>query len=470
VNPELQPFHRVEQPAGAPRWAAWTLRLMRCHFALLGVLLLIGSAALFWNLYSLQLNRLAFSSELRIVGTNDLYEQKIQVQMAAAVFLGGIALLQFWTIRLLSQYRRRGLRWSRLFSLVLMSGFVIGAGLWWMVGDSAVDAEDSGLIQEVLRDAAWLVRIVALMLFVQSGFALWYLIASFLEGMRALCCVGIRLPFWRRGVQVMLAIGLFGLIAVGVLLGVLTDWLYELPVSHPDPGDVLYATSFDDFDDEWDLFPGRDATQIVTGPTEPPSAPLIGGQLTILHGSPMADEIIWSTLNRKFNDIDLRVTARLWTSPVDQNQFGVIFRYRDEENFYVFLISGDGYYSLAKVENGVKEAVSVWGFSDAIHQGAAANEIRVVARHNMFRFFVNSQPMPLCLKGDNLTSMWDTSQGDGVCFEGGELTYIYRDSAFKQGRIALAAGTIDGSEITVAFDDLLIIGPDPAVMDANTPN
>ena len=35
----------------------------------------------------------------------------------------------------------------------------------------------------------------------------------------------------------------------------------------------------------------------------------------------------------------------------------------------------------------------------------------------------------------------------------------------KQGRIAVTVGTWDGSDIRVAFDDLLIIGPEPFNVD-----
>ena len=66
--------------------------------------------------------------------------------------------------------------------------------------------------------------------------------------------------------------------------------------------------------------------------------------------------------------------------------------------------------------------------------------------------------MPLCMKGENELSMWASWEGPGICFTDA-LRYVYEDGAFKQGRLALAAGTIDGSEIRVAFDDLVIIGP-----------
>ncbi len=76
--------------------------------------------------------------------------------------------------------------------------------------------------------------------------------------------------------------------------------------------------------------------------------PLAGNVLWIKYGSGLSDEVVWSTLDRKFSDLDLRVTMQQIAGPVDENQYGVVFRYRDAENFYVFRITSDGYYSLAK--------------------------------------------------------------------------------------------------------------------------
>jgi hypothetical protein len=182
--------------------------------------------------------------------------------------------------------------------------------------------------------------------------------------------------------------------------------------------------------------------------------------LVVEYGSGAPDEVVWSVLDRKFSDFDLRVTAHLLKGPVDQNQFGVVFRYRDESNFYIFRISADGYYSLGRVRDGVQEKISDWGVTDLIHQGTVPNEIRVVGYGDAFRFFINGQPAPLCLKGENETSMWANWEGPGICYTA-EPTVVFHDSAFAQGRIGLAAGTIDGSEVTVAFDDVIVTGPDP---------
>ena len=188
-----------------------------------------------------------------------------------------------------------------------------------------------------------------------------------------------------------------------------------------------------------------------------------GPVMVITYGSPYTGQIVWSTLDRKYNDFDLRVTARRVSGPLD-NQYGVIFRYRDDENFYFFEISSDGYYSLQKAGNGGREFISEWNTSDVIRQGDEPNEMRVVARGDQFRFYVNGEPMPLCLRGENTHSMWNISTGECVT---DDITYVYQDDDFGQGRIALEAGSSSDttSEIIVAFDNLVIIGPDAEVME-----
>jgi hypothetical protein len=256
-------------------------------------------------------------------------------------------------------------------------------------------------------------------------------------------------------------IGLLLLIGLGITLGIVTDWLYELPVDRPDPGEFLYATTFDAFNEEWDMYRGRDSALVVDS-AEFKTGWLAGEALSIDYGTGDSEGLVWSTLDRKFNDFDLRVTTQVVSGPDEESMYGVMFRYKDKENFYLFLMSGDGYYSLRKVTNGVIEKVSDWNTSDVIRQGQGANEIRIVADYDSFRFFVNGQSMRLCLKGKNLNSMW---AGPEACVEGGELTTVYRDPSFKQGKIALFAGSVYGSEVSVAFDDMLVAGPQVEIVE-----
>ncbi len=437
---------------------------MRVHLATAGVLLLFAAVGLFAYLYSLEFQRIGLDiGKLRITRPGDIYDTATQLKLIGGIGLAIASLVQLRAVAKLSQTRRSGLAWARVGALMLLVGFPAGAILWVKAGSAA---NEGGMVAQVLSDLSLVVRVAAVVLVIQAALGVWYEIASLLPALRALCADASREshPVLVRIRHMAVSVWLLAAIGLGAGLAVATDWLYELPVSRPEPGALLYATSFDDFNNEWDIFPGRDAVQVAQAaelgfPTGSMMSP-DGAVLSVKYGSGVSDEVIWSVLDRKFNDFDLRVTARLADGPVDQNQFGVIFRYRNPDNFYIFRISADGYYSLAKVKNGVQEKISDWGQTEAIRQGDESNAIRIVARQDTFQFYVNDQIVPLCLRGENETSMWATWEGPGICFTS-TPTGAYHDSTFKQGRIALAAGTIDGSEIEVAFDDLVIVGPQP---------
>jgi hypothetical protein len=466
MTESIQPFHRAaDQPESAVEPSWWTLRLMLLHFTLSGIVLFVGALLLVGLVYS-DLSKINLSAGLRIRNPGDIYGQGTQIKLALAVALALASLIPFRAVRNLGQRRQGGIGLARLASLMLLAGFPASFIVWRMVANLPASPGDMTTMQQVINDVSWAVLIFAGLLLLQSLLAVWYQIWLSLPGVKRQ--LGIddipTNPLLSRLRAIGIGLWLIVMIGLGVALGVLTDWLYEIPVPKPEPGDLLYATSFDAFNDEWNLYPGRDAAQIVkVGDLEAAVSansdvtPLSGDVLVIKYGSSESGEVVWSPLDRKFGNLDLRVTAQQFSGPVEESQYGVAFRYRDKKNSYFFRITGDGYYSLVKVKNGFQEDISVLGFSDAIRQGYAANDIRVVARGDEFRFFVNGQPMPLCLKGKNRYSMW---AGPGVCVEGGELTYVYRDSTFKQGRVALVAGTIYGSDIEVAFDDLVIVGPE----------
>lgn len=452
---QIEPFHRVSGSERPTRWIGWTLRAMRAHFTAAGVVLLAGALAILVYLFALEFERVTITRGLRITRPGSIYEQNIQVQMAGAVLLALAGALQLRAAGALGGRRRGAPAAARLAATLLLLSLPAGVIAWWQAGR----ATGSGVVGQLLSNLSLGVRLVAVALVLQGVLAAWYWLVTMRPAFQSLFEVrdqGTAVMLRRLGWMVV-GLGLIAMLVLGLGLAVATDWLYELPVPRSQPGELLYATSFDAFNDEWDLYLGRDSVQV-----EAQESSQAGGapdrRLVIRYGSGAAEQVVWSALDRKFGDFDLRVTARLLDGPIDQNQYCVAFRYRDEYNFYLFCITADGYYSLAKVRGGAQERISDWGMTDAIHLGAAPNEMRVAGRGDEFRFFVNGEPVQLCLKGKNANSMWI---GPGVCVDGGTLTEVYRDSAFAQGRIALAAGTIDGSAVTVAFDDLLIVGPEP---------
>lgn len=222
-------------------------------------------------------------------------------------------------------------------------------------------------------------------------------------------------------------------------------------VPPPHPGELLYITTFDAFNEDWQQYAGQMAAQVTNN----------GGQgATMQITIDAVEEGAFTLLDREFSDFDLIVDTTLVTGPVN-NGFGVLFRHQDNRNYYLFMISSDGYYQVSRRLNGVDEELSDWVISPAIRQGQAMNTIRVVGRGNTFTFFVNDTQLPLCLRNQGI---WNPAV-PGECL-GADRTPIppvleLVDDAFPQGRIGLGARSFDESGVVIAFDNLIVCGPQP---------
>lgn len=127
-----------------------------------------------------------------------------------------------------------------------------------------------------------------------------------------------------------------------------------------------------------------------------------------------------------YGDIILEVEATQKAGQND-NVYGVIVRRVDWNNYYNFLISGDGYYEVARLQNNSWSTPS-WNKSSAIKTGQATNLIRVVCDGDKFSFYVNDV-----------------------------LLQNYTDSSFSSGSIGLTAGTNYAlGSVTIDFDNLKI--------------
>lgn len=424
---------------------------MRLHLALAGIALLVAALAFGWYVYTDHLDRISLADGLRIEHPGDLYVPETQRDVLLLLLLSIGVVVELWAA---TAVRRNGGGPAVYFgALGLLLGLPLAAILWGL--DLDVPAIAPGTVRLLLRVAAGLLAL-------QSLLALVYLVwLAFRRGAPA--DSGAARVGWLGAAGLVLGLLIVG--AVAVALALLTGWI-ERPVPDPEPGALLYATTFDAAGGEWDTYQGRDAAQIVPVAELDPQAvaaspgALEGQVLLVTYGSPYSSEGVFSALDRTYRDFDLRVTAQMIAGPLD-NQYGVIFRYRDPDNYYGFLVGGDienvGWYALVKVQGGVLEWVSNWGTSEHVHAGNRANEIRVVAVDDTFQFFVNGHLMPLCFKGENATSMWV----DGACFTD-DVATTYQDAEFTQGQVALMAGhSIDVSTpVVVAFDDVVIVGPE----------
>lgn len=134
----------------------------------------------------------------------------------------------------------------------------------------------------------------------------------------------------------------------------------------------------------------------------------------------------WSVAGKTFDDFVLEVETSQLDGP-DNNDYGVILRYQDDDNFYSFEISGDGYYTFSKAVDGQYFSIIPWRESRAINSGHNTNLLRVEAVGSNFTLYIND-----------------------------ELVDAAIDSEFSQGDIGLAAGTYEEPGTHIAFDNLKV--------------
>lgn len=233
------------------------------------------------------------------------------------------------------------------------------------------------------------------------------------------------------------------------ILAVSAGCVTAVPV--PSPGQLLYVTTFDAYNEDWDLYEGELSALVVDVGQNP--------VLRVAVDSPQ--EGAFTVLDRQFGDFDLIVDAYQQEGPgyPDAPGFGVLFRHQDPRNYYVFMISGDGYYRLARRVDGVEDVLSDWVESPVINQGQAVNTIRVIAQGSTFTFYINDVQMPLCLTIWNPQVPGECMVVDQQTFSIDAVTMQLIDGTFTQGRVGLGARSFDIGNIAVTFDNLLVCGP-----------
>ena len=139
----------------------------------------------------------------------------------------------------------------------------------------------------------------------------------------------------------------------------------------------------------------------------------------------------WGTSGRKFADAIIEVEATKVGGP-DDNNFGILCRYRDESNYYQLTISSDGHYAIGKVVDGDVALIGADKVqpSDAIQRGKATNRLRVVCAGDTLSLTVN-----------------------------GELLTTAEDDTFDSGDIGLIAGTYAKTGTDILFDNLVVKKP-----------
>jgi len=101
---------------------------------------------------------------------------------------------------------------------------------------------------------------------------------------------------------------------------------------------------------------------------------------------------VWSFTEDVYQDVVLE-TAVHQLSPEQNNAYGLVCRASsgDSRNGYYFLISGDGFVSIRRVERGLSSPIVDWTPSNAVRQGERTNQLRADCAGDYLALYVNNQ-------------------------------------------------------------------------------
>jgi hypothetical protein len=139
----------------------------------------------------------------------------------------------------------------------------------------------------------------------------------------------------------------------------------------------------------------------------------------------------WANPNVSFSDVVIEVDAKKIGGP-DDNDFGVICRYVDTQNFYFFIVASDGFYAIGKSVGGSYEYIGSEFMepTDAVLGGDATNRIQAVCQGSTLRLSANGTQLA-------------------------EVT----DSTFTSGDVGIIAGTFDTAGTDILFDNFVVRAP-----------
>jgi hypothetical protein len=184
------------------------------------------------------------------------------------------------------------------------------------------------------------------------------------------------------------------------------------------PGALLFQDDFSNAGSGWDRY---------ADPTY--TSDYIDGTYQIAIQS--AQTQAWANPSLDLDNVRMEVDAATVAGPLD-NAFGLICRYQDPDNYYFFLISGDGYAGIGLAKDGRRVMLTGDAMlpADAILQGYRTNHLRADCDGFHLTFYVNG-----VLVGEAQAAEWPS------------------------GDIGLLAATYSEPGIDIRFDNISLLRP-----------
>ncbi len=175
---------------------------------------------------------------------------------------------------------------------------------------------------------------------------------------------------------------------------------------------VLYKQTFDTASSDFD-----------ENETENASYKFIDGAYSVSAKKP--NLIIWQKIKGDYGNAAISLDTTI--DGPKESAAGLLFRYQDDKNFYLFTITGDGRYGLDMYKDDNLTTLIDWTESAAIKTVGELNSLRVETIGDKIRLYANDKLL------DEIS-----------------------DGTFKRGKTAIALNTFDDPKLTVTFDNLVI--------------
>jgi hypothetical protein len=222
-------------------------------------------------------------------------------------------------------------------------------------------------------------------------------------------------------VHVLIAIRTGSVVILSVFFSVLLLTSCQAPawieqyLRTPTPGEVLFQDDFSENTGTWQTWSGSGARVDYDS----------GGLRFFINE---VNQDYWARVGKNYKDVQINVAAEKMSGP-NNNQYGLICRYKNSENFYSFTISSDGYFGIVKVKEGVYTILNdaKMQYSEWIHQGEAANQLSVLCNADNLELSVN-----------------------------GHLLSRVKDDAFTSGDVGLLAGTFEEPGTDILFQHFVV--------------
>jgi hypothetical protein len=190
------------------------------------------------------------------------------------------------------------------------------------------------------------------------------------------------------------------------------------PVPQNPSGQVLFQDDFSDPNSGWPADADTDK-----------SASYSNGQYLLQALSTKQD--VWAHPGQSFGDVRVEVDATKSSGPED-NSFGLVCRFVDNDNFYFFVVSSDGYQAIGKYQAGQVSYLSADKMQSTsnVKSGTATNHLRADCIGSTLTLYIN-----------------------------GQQTSSVTDSSFSTGDVGVIVGTFDTPNVGILFDNFVVYKP-----------